>query len=127
MFLQFLNQRNIIVFEAVTNIREGSAKGMKFCIFITTRDSSKDHIVRCEVRKLSIMAYFMIQINSIWNLAKIQLSLGFGNYIVNTLVFFVISFLKQKFYFLDGTWVCPVVERPGTGLVPGETRSEKRA
>ena len=47
---QFLNQRNIIVFEAVTNIREGSAKGMKYCIFITTRDSSKDHIVRCEVR-----------------------------------------------------------------------------
>jgi hypothetical protein len=32
----------------VTNIREGSAKGHDLCIFITTRDSSKDHIVRCE-------------------------------------------------------------------------------
>ena len=47
--IQFANQQQLIVFEAVTNIKEGQAKGMKYCIFISTRDNNKDLILRCEV------------------------------------------------------------------------------
>jgi len=46
----FTNQQQLIVFEAVTNIKEGQAKGMKYCIFISTRDNNKDLILRCETK-----------------------------------------------------------------------------
>jgi len=46
----FANQQQLIVFEAVTNIKEGQAKGMKYCIFISTRDNNKDLILRCETK-----------------------------------------------------------------------------
>jgi len=46
----FVQQQQLIVFESVTNIREGQAKGMKFCIFISTRDNNKDLILRCETK-----------------------------------------------------------------------------
>nr|CAB3220344.1 beta-adrenergic receptor kinase 2 [Phallusia mammillata] len=42
------SQKNLVVFESVTMIKEGQAKGMKFCIFISTRDTNKDIIIRCE-------------------------------------------------------------------------------
>ncbi|XP_078492523.1 G protein-coupled receptor kinase 3 isoform X1 [Ciona intestinalis] len=40
--------KNLVVFESVTMIKEGQAKGMKFCLFISTRESSKDITLRCE-------------------------------------------------------------------------------
>jgi len=46
----FVQHQQLIVFESVTNIREGQAKGMKFCIFISTRDTNKDLILRCETK-----------------------------------------------------------------------------
>lgn len=40
--------KNLVVFEAVTKVREGQAKGMKYCLFITSRESSKEIVIRCD-------------------------------------------------------------------------------
>ncbi|CAK8679092.1 unnamed protein product [Clavelina lepadiformis] len=40
--------KNLVVFESVTDVREGQAKGMKYCLFITSRDNNRDIVIRCE-------------------------------------------------------------------------------